>query len=154
MCVNPADIASTPHNWSCTCRGWAQADAVNKHLKKEGPPIDLIVSSPLTRTLETAAGCFGGLYHSESIGSKPSGHASAFMESTASLEGKRTTRSSVPMPGVPVVAHELCRETIGVRRCFYYDLDKQQRRALHADWHLMDSTDAHSIDSICRYRKH
>jgi hypothetical protein len=87
--------------------------------------VDLIVSSPMTRTLETAAGCFGGLYQAEAIGSRPNGHV-AFMEGTTSLEGKRTTRSSVPMPGVPIVAHELCRETIGVRPCLDYDLDKQQ----------------------------
>lgn len=83
---------------------------MREHISSEGIRTDVIVCSPLTRTLETAAGCFSGLYRTES-----SDAGKPFMEATAAEQDKCTSHAAVPLPGVPVVACELCRETLGVR---------------------------------------
>ena len=93
--------------------------------------VQLIVSSPLTRCLETAAGVFG--VHppdSNSVtgngagtasgGTEPNGATSAlsngvWMNSIEDEDGKCTKHSSIGLPSIPVVAHEACRETLGVR---------------------------------------
>lgn len=93
--------------------------------------VQLIVSSPLTRCLETAAGVFG-VHPAECIsetgngagtapgGTKENGAAGGrtsgiWMNGVEEEEGKCTKHSSIGLPSIPVIAHETCRETLGVR---------------------------------------
>jgi molybdopterin-biosynthesis enzyme MoeA-like protein len=61
----------------------------------------------MTRTLETTAGCFGSAIENNG--------ANVFMNPTTASPDFSAQHKAVAMPPVPVVTHELCRETIGVR---------------------------------------
>jgi len=74
----------------------------------------LIVSSPLTRSLETTAGVFG----QHDIGAESNGSVhKVLMSAIPRIDGKCTQHAAVGKPGVPVIAHEMCRETLGVHPC-------------------------------------
>lgn len=74
----------------------------------------LIVSSPLTRTLETTAGAFGN----HGIGPESDHPADdILMRTIPHIDGKCTQHAAVGKPDVPVIAHEMCRETLGVHPC-------------------------------------
>eukprot|EP00892_Ulva_mutabilis_P003495 jgi/Ulvmu1/1517/UM011_0247.1 len=102
------------HDAHLTTLGWAQAHAVQQHFQSRSLQAQLIVSSPLTRTLETTAGAFGN--HDVSVTSDTAAK-DIVMCTIPDIEGKCTQHVGVGMPSVPVIAHELCRETLGVHPC-------------------------------------
>lgn len=87
-----------------TPKGWQQALALNKHIKAVGLKVDVVVSSPLTRTLETAVGAFSGsAWQGEADGAP-------LMVAQTELEGKRTAQSAMSAVGCPpFITCELCR---------------------------------------------
>ena len=68
--------------------------------------LQLIVVSPLRRTLETAAGVFG-------TGSWQPGTGPPFMVAQAKQAAMMSAHTAVAAPRVPVVAFEGCRERLG-----------------------------------------
>lgn len=90
--------------------GWQQAHALRGHLRSLGPAFraDVVVISPLTRTLETAAGAFG-------TGKWCLGDAGrAFMLPQEAVPGKRAAQAGISAHGCPpLVAWEGCREHLG-----------------------------------------
>ena len=87
---------------------------MGKHLKQVPEPlnIQLVISSPLTRTLETLAGAFG-VPHSQSDGAEP-----LLMRATSRSPGVRTAHSAILSESVPpVIAWEGCREHYGSHPC-------------------------------------
>eukprot|EP01025_Chloroclados_australasicus_P056922 TRINITY_DN70883_c0_g1_i1.p1 TRINITY_DN70883_c0_g1~~TRINITY_DN70883_c0_g1_i1.p1 ORF type:complete len:238 (-),score=16.23 TRINITY_DN70883_c0_g1_i1:27-698(-) len=93
--------------------GWAQAREVNAHLIKAKVKPQLVVTSPLRRTLETAAGCFGVLSE-EGNGAAPS---DVLMNEMKGNGVNVTPHAAIGRPAMPVVALEVCRETLGVHPC-------------------------------------
>ena len=66
----------------------------------------VVVASPLTRALETAAGAFGG--------GKWQGRGSVLMLEQSAIPGVRASHSAVgAVAGLPFVAFEGCRERLG-----------------------------------------
>ncbi|KAL3135524.1 hypothetical protein ABBQ38_006004 [Trebouxia sp. C0009 RCD-2024] len=91
--------------------GWTQAHALNHHLQTLGrpPDIQLLVVSPLVRTLETATGAFGkGL---------PQDPSTVMMTALAERPDWQSEHAAVALPGVPVIAHEGCRERVSWSKC-------------------------------------
>jgi hypothetical protein len=96
--------------------------------------VQLIVASPLTRCLETAAGVFGvhpsdGCAAAAENGAAQNGASpnsrGVFMNAIEDVEGKCTKHSAIGLPSVPVIANEMCRETLGVR-CLPCSIIRQQ----------------------------
>ncbi|KAH6763621.1 Phosphoglycerate mutase family protein [Perilla frutescens var. frutescens] len=89
--------------------GWQQADNLKKHVHSTGlsKKIELVVVSPLLRTMQTAVGVFGG-------GGFDDGINVTLMTENAGKSG-RPAISSLNAP--PFVAMELCREHLGVHWC-------------------------------------
>lgn len=87
--------------------GWKQVDNLRKHVHASGlsKKIELVVVSPLLRTMQTAVGAFGG----EASADGPP----LMAENTGS--SNRPAISSLNCP--PFVAVELCREHLGVHPC-------------------------------------
>ena len=85
---------------------------MQEHIKKQRLQAQVVITSPLTRCLETTAGIFGGLWHQ----APTNGTTPVLMNATSAEEGKSVDQGSILQPAVPVVACELCRETLGVRR--------------------------------------
>ncbi|XP_010065784.3 phosphoglycerate mutase-like protein 1 isoform X2 [Eucalyptus grandis] len=90
--------------------GWQQVDNLRKHVQACGlsKKIDLVITSPLLRTLQTAVGVFGGEAYTDRLDVLPLMVANAGNSAHAAI-------SSVDSP--PVVAVELCREHLGVHPC-------------------------------------
>ncbi|KAI4320224.1 hypothetical protein MLD38_033729 [Melastoma candidum] len=90
--------------------GWWQVDNLRKHVQTSGlsKKIDLVITSPLMRTLQTAVGVFGG------EGSLHEPDIPPLMMENAGKSG-RAAISSLNCP--PILAVELCREHLGVRPC-------------------------------------
>ncbi|KAI4367166.1 hypothetical protein MLD38_022934 [Melastoma candidum] len=90
--------------------GWQQVDSLRKHVQTCGlsKKIELVITSPLMRTLQTAVGVFGGESYSGKMDTLP------LMVANAG-ESSRGAISSLNCP--PIVAVELCREHLGVRPC-------------------------------------
>lgn len=97
-----------------TERGWDQAHALGRHMYSQQPTagVQLVVVSPMARTLETAAGIFG---------IDPS--LCAFDPPTMLMAAQdaqwkvRTAHGGLSLrPGVKLVAQELCRERLGALR--------------------------------------
>ncbi|XVE60648.1 hypothetical protein DITRI_Ditri05aG0144900 [Diplodiscus trichospermus] len=90
--------------------GWQQVDNLRKHVQETGlsKKIDLVIVSPLLRTMQTAVGVFGGEGYKDGIDVPP------LMVENAG-ESRRPAISSLNCP--PFVAVELCREHLGVRPC-------------------------------------
>nr|KJB79518.1 hypothetical protein B456_013G053200 [Gossypium raimondii]KJB79519.1 hypothetical protein B456_013G053200 [Gossypium raimondii]KJB79525.1 hypothetical protein B456_013G053200 [Gossypium raimondii]KJB79526.1 hypothetical protein B456_013G053200 [Gossypium raimondii]KJB79527.1 hypothetical protein B456_013G053200 [Gossypium raimondii] len=90
--------------------GWQQVDNLRKHVHECGlaKRIDLVITSPLLRTLQTAVGVFGGDGYTERMDVVP------LMVANAGNSG-RAAISSLNCP--PIVAVELCREHLGVHPC-------------------------------------
>eukprot|EP00195_Chlamydomonas_chlamydogama_P017695 CAMPEP_0202890154 /NCGR_PEP_ID=MMETSP1392-20130828/658_1 /ASSEMBLY_ACC=CAM_ASM_000868 /TAXON_ID=225041 /ORGANISM="Chlamydomonas chlamydogama, Strain SAG 11-48b" /LENGTH=295 /DNA_ID=CAMNT_0049573673 /DNA_START=133 /DNA_END=1020 /DNA_ORIENTATION=+ len=92
--------------------GWQQAEALNHHIQKINLPFDLVVVSPLMRALETAVGAFGRGPWSPSDSQPP------LMAARGGDDRHCMPRSAVSAAGLPpIVAHELCREHLGVHPC-------------------------------------
>lgn len=90
--------------------GWQQVDNLRKHVQSTGlfQRIDLVVTSPLMRTMQTAVGVFGGDGYTDRMDVLPLMVANAGKSNRAAI-------SSLNCP--PIVALELCREHLGVHPC-------------------------------------
>uniref|UniRef100_A0A7N2N6P9 Phosphoglycerate mutase-like protein 1 n=1 Tax=Quercus lobata TaxID=97700 RepID=A0A7N2N6P9_QUELO len=90
--------------------GWKQVDNLRKHVHACGlsKRIDLVVVSPLLRTMQTAVGVFGGEAYTDGINVPP------LMAANTGKSG-RPAMSSLNSP--PFVAVELCREHLGLHPC-------------------------------------
>ncbi|KAL9244773.1 hypothetical protein vseg_018501 [Gypsophila vaccaria] len=102
--------------------GWQQVDNLRKHVRACGldKQIELVITSPLTRTMQTAVGVFGGDGYTDRMDVLP------LMVANAG-NSDRSAISSLNCP--PIMAVELCREHLGVHPC-------DQRRHIH-DYHCM-----------------
>ncbi|KAL7116907.1 hypothetical protein ACP275_03G035800 [Erythranthe tilingii] len=91
--------------------GWDQVDNLRKHVHSSGlsRSIELVVVSPLLRTMQTAVGVFGGEGYADGIINAPPLMAENI------LNYNRPAISSLNSP--PFVAMELCRERLGVNWC-------------------------------------
>lgn len=90
--------------------GWQQVDNLQKHVHSSGlsKRIELVVVSPLLRTMQTAVGVFGGEGYMDGIDVAP------LMVENAG-KSSRPAISSLNSP--PFVAVELCREHLGIHWC-------------------------------------
>nr|KYP48485.1 hypothetical protein KK1_029863 [Cajanus cajan] len=90
--------------------GWQQVDNLRKHVHDSGlmKRIDLVIASPLLRTLQTAVGVFGGEDYTDRTDVLPLMVANAGNSNRAAI-------SSLNCP--PIVSVELCREHLGVHPC-------------------------------------
>ncbi|GMH44315.1 hypothetical protein BSKO_12249 [Bryopsis sp. KO-2023] len=91
-----------------TKKGWAQVAMLQSHIKAlPNFRADVVMVSPMTRTLETASGVFGS-----------KGNGPTLMKSQTEEEGFRTEMCEISADGVPpFVAMELCRELSGLHPC-------------------------------------
>lgn len=87
--------------------GWNQVDLLREHVKESGlaEKIELVICSPLSRTMQTAVGVFGGESCSNGVSVPP------LMVENAG----RPAVSSLNCP--PFLAVEACRERLGVHPC-------------------------------------
>lgn len=99
---------------SLTETGWAQTLSLRRHFQQLAPPpsLDIVVVSPLTRTLQTACSVFGAPLKDPAAISDAEEDAPLLMLPTP--EG-RPAISSRGAP--PFVATELCREHMGLHPC-------------------------------------
>ncbi|PIM97260.1 putative phosphoglycerate mutase [Handroanthus impetiginosus] len=90
--------------------GWQQVDNLRKHVHSTGisKRFELVVVSPLLRTMQTAVGVFGGEGYVDGIDVPP-----LMAENTGN--SNRPAISSLNCP--PFLAMELCRELLGVNWC-------------------------------------
>ncbi|CAN6555325.1 unnamed protein product [Malus baccata var. baccata] len=90
--------------------GWQQVDNLRKHVHECGlsKRIELVITSPLLRTLQTAVGVFGGEGYKDGMDVLP-----LMVENAGNSE--RPSISSLNCP--PIIAVELCREHLGVHPC-------------------------------------
>ncbi|CAM0908046.1 unnamed protein product [Alopecurus aequalis] len=90
--------------------GWSQVDYLREHVAKCGlaKKIDLVIVSPLLRTLQTAVGVFGGGNCTDGVSASP------LMVEGAGQSG-RPAISSLNCP--PFLAVEACRENAGLYPC-------------------------------------
>jgi len=68
----------------------------------------VVVVSPLTRTLETAAGIFG----EENFDAESLSPESILMRASTAVEKEVSAHKKIALPQLPFVASELCRERI------------------------------------------
>ncbi|ESQ29598.1 hypothetical protein EUTSA_v10023600mg [Eutrema salsugineum] len=90
--------------------GWQQVDNLRKHVKASGISnrIELVVVSPLLRTLQTAVGTFGGESYRDGVDATPLMKAGA----------GNSDRPAIPSLNCPpFIAVESCREHLGVHPC-------------------------------------
>ncbi|KAK0576693.1 hypothetical protein LWI29_021890 [Acer saccharum] len=85
--------------------GWQQVDNLHKHVQETGlsKRIELVITSPLLRTIQTAVGVFGGEGYADRIDVPP-----LMVENAGNSE--RSAISSLNCP--PFIAVELCRERL------------------------------------------
>ncbi|KAI4337568.1 hypothetical protein L6164_015966 [Bauhinia variegata] len=90
--------------------GWKQVDNLREHVKASGVSkrIELVIASPLLRTMQTAVGVFGGETYNDGINTPP------LIKENVGDSG-RPAISSLNCP--PFIAVELCREHLGVHPC-------------------------------------
>ncbi|KAK9840535.1 hypothetical protein WJX84_011900, partial [Apatococcus fuscideae] len=94
--------------------GWQQAAALKRHLVKHADRlrIQVVVASPLFRTLETACGVFGG---SEWAGPE---QGIPLMHAQTAAPQLRTAHAAIAAaPGPRIIAFEGCRERLGPDVC-------------------------------------
>ncbi|XP_058217145.1 phosphoglycerate mutase-like protein 1 isoform X3 [Rhododendron vialii] len=113
--------------------GWQQVDNLRKHVRSCGlfERIELVITSPLLRTMQTAVGVFGGEGYTDRIDSVP------LMVANAG-NSDRPAISSLDCP--PIVAVELCREHFGVHPC-------DGRRSISDYQYLFPAMDFSQIES-------
>ncbi|ESR46995.1 hypothetical protein CICLE_v10001737mg [Citrus x clementina] len=106
--------------------GWQQVGNLRKRVEASGltQKIDLVITSPLLRTLQTAVGVFGGDGESQTDG----------IDAHPSL----TATATVNCP--PIIAVELCRERLGVHPC-------DKRRSISEYHSLFPAIDFKLIES-------
>ncbi|KAK6916234.1 Histidine phosphatase superfamily, clade-1 [Dillenia turbinata] len=90
--------------------GWQQVDHLRTHVHTYGlsKRIELVITSPLMRTLQTAVGVFGGEEYSDGLKSLP-----LMVENAGKSNRSAISSSNCP----PIFALELCREHLGVYPC-------------------------------------
>ncbi|KAL3614417.1 hypothetical protein CASFOL_042491 [Castilleja foliolosa] len=90
--------------------GWEQVDNLRKHVHSTGliKKVDVVITSPLLRTVQTAVGVFGGEEYTDGMDSLPLMVANAGSSGHAAI-------SSLYSP--PIIAVEQCREHLGVHPC-------------------------------------
>ncbi|XP_051132601.1 phosphoglycerate mutase-like protein 1 [Andrographis paniculata] len=113
--------------------GWSQVENLRKHVHSSGliKKIDMVITSPLLRTMQTAVGVFGGESYTDSMDILP------LMVADAGNSG-RAAISSLNCP--PIVAVELCREHLGVHPCDQRRTVSEYKRLFPAvDFSLMES---------------
>ncbi|KAM3393060.1 hypothetical protein ACQJBY_013966 [Aegilops geniculata] len=90
--------------------GWSQVDTLRDHVTKCGlaKKIELVIVSPLLRTMQTAVGVFGGGNYTDGASASP------LMVEGAGNSGRQPI-SSLNCP--PFLAVEACREHLGVHPC-------------------------------------
>ncbi|KAG9130603.1 hypothetical protein Leryth_011847 [Lithospermum erythrorhizon] len=105
-----AYMSSEYFDANLTQLGWQQVENLRKHVHGSGliKKIDLVVTSPLLRTMQTAVGVFGGEGYTDRMDIMP------LMVANAANSG-RAAISSLGCP--PILAVELCREHLGVHPC-------------------------------------
>ncbi|CAK9144953.1 unnamed protein product [Ilex paraguariensis] len=113
--------------------GWQQVDNLRKHVHACGlsKRVDLVITSPLLRTMQTAVGVFGGDGYTDRMDIVPLMVANAGNSDRAAI-------SSLNSP--PIVALELCREHLGVHPC-------DKRRSISEYQCLFPSVDFSLIES-------
>lgn len=90
-----------------TIKGWAQAHALGRHVQRRVHRVQLVVSSPLFRALETAVGAFGCKTGSDVL-----------MNSQNNVENTQVQHDTVySIPGVRYIVDESCRERLGPSNC-------------------------------------
>ncbi|XP_039139132.1 phosphoglycerate mutase-like protein 1 isoform X2 [Dioscorea cayenensis subsp. rotundata] len=92
--------------------GWSQVDNLREHVNECGlaKRIELVITSPLLRTMQTAVGVFGG----ESYLDGMDVHVHPLMIENVG-NSNRSAISSLNCP--PFIAVETCRERLGVNPC-------------------------------------
>lgn len=90
--------------------GWDQVNNLRQHVNRCGltKKIDLVITSPLLRTMQTAVGVFGGESYIDGINVPP-----LMVENAGN--SFRPAISSLNCP--PFIAVEYCREHLGVHPC-------------------------------------
>ncbi|GMY17477.1 phosphoglycerate mutase-like protein 1 isoform X3 [Fagus crenata] len=90
--------------------GWSQVGNLRKHVHATGlsKKIDLVVVSPLLRTMQTAVGVFGGEAYTDGVNVPP-----LMVANTGNSDHPAISSLNSP----PFVAVELCRERLGVNPC-------------------------------------
>ncbi|KAL8541703.1 hypothetical protein ACS0TY_002822 [Phlomoides rotata] len=113
--------------------GWQQVDNLRKHVHSTGliKNIDMVITSPLLRTIQTAVGVFGGEAYTDKMDGLP------LMVANAGNSG-RPAISSLNSP--PILAVELCREHLGVHPC-------DKRRSISEYERLFPAVDFSLIES-------
>ncbi|MFS7964654.1 putative histidine phosphatase superfamily [Helianthus anomalus] len=97
-------------NVELTPLGWHQVENLSKHVHASGlaKKIDVVITSPLLRTMQTTVGVFGGEGYTDTMDALP------LMLANVGNSG-RSTISGLNCP--PFIAVELCREHLGVHPC-------------------------------------
>ncbi|KAK7400405.1 hypothetical protein VNO78_11611 [Psophocarpus tetragonolobus] len=113
--------------------GWQQVDNLRKHVHASAliNSVDLVIASPMMRTLQTAVGVFGGEGYTDKSDVLPLMVANAGNSNRAAI-------SSLNSP--PIVAVELCREHLGVHPC-------DRRRSVSEYQYLFPAVDFSLLDS-------
>ncbi|BBN16949.1 hypothetical protein MPTK1_7g10690 [Marchantia polymorpha subsp. ruderalis] len=96
---------------SLTAKGWQQVTALRNHVRSVGiaDSLQLVVVSPLTRTMQTAVGIFGG----EDIVNGADAGPALMVDGVGMEKHKAIASSGAP----PFVAVEWCREHMGLHPC-------------------------------------
>ncbi|KAF5739805.1 RTFL01-34-G06 isoform 3 [Tripterygium wilfordii] len=113
--------------------GWQQVSNLREQVLESGllKRIELIVTSPLLRTMQTAVGVFGGKSQTEGLDLPP------LMEANVGGSGLPAISSS-DCP--PFIAVELCRERLGLHPC-------DKRRSISESRPLFPAIDFSLIES-------
>ncbi|XP_048492424.1 phosphoglycerate mutase-like protein 1 isoform X2 [Beta vulgaris subsp. vulgaris] len=113
--------------------GWQQVDSLRRHVHDCGlyKRIEVVITSPLLRTMQTAVGVFGGEGYTDRMDVLPMMVANAG-------NSDRSAISSQNCP--PIIAVELCREHMGVHPC-------DKRRHVHEYQCLFPAIDFSQIET-------
>ncbi|XP_062164645.1 phosphoglycerate mutase-like protein 1 [Alnus glutinosa] len=115
--------------------GWKQVDNLRTHVQSSGlsKRIDLVIVSPLLRTLQTAAGVFGGEAYTGGVNVPP-----LMVANTGNSDHPAISSLNCP----PFLAVELCREHLGVHPCDKRRSIREYRPLFPAiDFSLIESDD-------------
>ncbi|XP_058758271.1 phosphoglycerate mutase-like protein isoform X1 [Vicia villosa] len=113
--------------------GWKQVENLQKHVKANELPrkIELVVVSPLLRTMQTAVGVFGGEAYPDGISEPP-----LMVENVGHSDHHAVSSLNCP----PFLAVELCREQMGLHPC-------DKRRTVSEYRHMFPGIDFSLIET-------